>query len=322
MTSDRPVSDPLPFRLGCAVWGYPGWRGSWFPETVQPKAMLAAYTQCFTAVEGNTTFYGMPSAATLEKWRSQTLAPTPTRLPFHFCLKFPKTVSHQGLLMPQWSDAQRFHHRVQLLGEQLGPVFLQLPPRYSPQYLDDLDSFLGHWRQLTAAKLAVEVRHPHWFTAEGRDRLNHLLISHTVGRVILDTRPIYRNLAPDDDPQSCSQRRKPDLPLHASVTTPFSFVRLITHPDSSKNQTYLDEWANRTERWLNKGITLYLFIHCPIEDHSPHTARQFQERLEAKGLAVPQLQWPDPSAPAPPNGRSQLSLFPPQKTLPSEVTDN
>ncbi|MEM9771047.1 MAG: DUF72 domain-containing protein [Cyanobacteria bacterium P01_D01_bin.73] len=308
MTGDRPNSSLLPFRLGCAVWGYSGWRGSWFPADIQPKAMLPAYAQCFTAVEGNTTFYGMPSPSTVDKWRSQTPAPAPSGIDFHFCLKLPKTISHQGLLMPQWSGAQTFIDRINRLGDRLGPAFLQLPPRYSPQYFDDLDDFLGHWQAQTDAKLAVEVRHPDWFTAEGRDRLNRLLLSNNIGRVILDTRPIYRNLSPDDDPQALSQRRKPDLPLHASVTAPFSLVRFISHPDPAKNQGYLDEWANRAERWLSKGITLYFFVHCPIEDHSPHTARQFQERLIAKNLAIPTLQWPDPSA-APPDEQPQLSLF-------------
>ncbi|MEM9244567.1 MAG: DUF72 domain-containing protein [Cyanobacteria bacterium P01_F01_bin.153] len=274
--------------------------------------MLSAYAQCFTAVEGNTTFYGMPSPSTVKKWRLQVPSPAPSGTTFHFCLKLPKTISHQGLLMVQWSQALVFIERIQWLNDTLGPAFLQLPPRYSPQYMDDLDDFLGHWRDTTDAKLAVEVRHPDWFTAEGRDRLNRLLLSHGVGRVILDTRPIYRNLAPDDDPQQLSQRRKPDLPLHASVTAPFSLVRFISHPDPEKNQAYLDEWANRVERWLNKGINLYFFVHCPIEDHSPHTARQFQERLLEKKLAVPRLQYPD--APEAiegerPQGRSQLSLF-------------
>ena len=300
-----PTAPFLPFRLGCAVWGYPGWRGTWLPANIQPKAMLTAYSQCFTAVEGNTTFYGIPSETTVEKWRSQTPET------FKFCLKLPKTVTHQGLLMPRWSDALTFWNRVKPLGDRLGPIFAQLPPRYSPQTVDDLDTFLGQWHQETGAHLAVEVRHPHWFTAEGRDRLNQLLLSYNTGRVILDTRPIYRNLDPDDDPQEHSQRRKPDFPLHASVTAPFSLVRLITHPDPEKNQIYLDEWANRAERWLHKGIALYLFVHCPIEDRSPHTARQFQERLIAKNLAVPQLQWPDLSDDTAAAGRSQLSLFPP-----------
>ncbi|MGD1851183.1 MAG: DUF72 domain-containing protein [Cyanophyceae cyanobacterium] len=314
MTGDRRTSGTLPFRLGCAVWGYPGWRGSWFPANIQPKEMLSTYAQCLTAVEGNTTFYGMPSPSTVKKWRLQTSSPTPSGTPFHFCLKLPKTISHQGLLMPQWAQALVFIERIQLLGDCLGPAFLQLPPRYSPQYMDDLDDFLGHWRHCTDAKLAVEMRHPDWFTAERRERMNRLLLSHTVGRVILDTRPIYRNLAPDDDPQHLSQRRKPDLPLHASVTAPFSMVRLITHPPADSNGTYLDEWANRVERWLKKGINLYFFVHCPVEDHSPHTARQFQERLLRKNLAVPHLQYPDlreGTTGETEGGRSQLSLFSP-----------
>ncbi|MGD1936992.1 MAG: DUF72 domain-containing protein [Cyanophyceae cyanobacterium] len=314
MDGGRPPSETLPFRLGCAVWGYAGWRGSWFPANIQPKAMLSAYAQCFTAVEGNTTFYGMPSPPTVKKWQLQVSSPAPSGTAFHFCLKLPKTISHQGLLMAQWSQALVFIERIQLLGNALGPAFLQLPPRYSPQYMEDLDDFLGHWQDATDAKLAVEVRHPDWFTAEGRDRLNRLLLSHNVGRVILDTRPIYRNLHSDDDPQQLSQRRKPDLPLHASVTAPFSLVRLITHPNSEKNQAYLDEWANRVERWLNKGIDLYFFVHCPIEDHSPHTARQLQERLVEKNLAIPCLQYPDPSEAIEDGGsqgRSQLSLFSP-----------
>ena len=60
------------FRLGCAVWAFPGWRGEFFPADAPQHSMLRLYGQRMHAVEGNSVFYGVPSLAVMEKWSEQT----------------------------------------------------------------------------------------------------------------------------------------------------------------------------------------------------------------------------------------------------------
>ena len=267
------------FYLGCAVWSYKGWVGNFYPPKSQSKDFLRLYSQRLTAVEGNTTFYAVPEATTIERWATET----PTN--FKFCLKLPKEITHNGLLMPFLPKAIAFLERVSLLGDRLGCVFLQLPPSYSPDYLEDLTDFLGFLSKEKKA-LALEVRHLDWFDETYTTQLNAYLENLGIGRVLLDTRPIYNC---PDDPQLASERRKPKVPLQACITANFALIRFISHPQQEYNQFFLQEWVTQLDRWLRQSIEIYFFVHCPNEERSPHTARYFQQMLEQQGVKVPSL---------------------------------
>jgi uncharacterized protein YecE (DUF72 family) len=284
------------FRLGCAIWAYKDWVGDLFPVGSRSADFLSLYSRRFTCVEGNTTFYSIPDAETVSRWAEATPAG------FKFCPKLPRELSHQGLLAPHVSDTIAFLNRMQGLGDRLGPVFVQLPPRYHPAQLDDLSTFLRALPQ-NQVQLAVEVRHPDWFKPEQRDRLNALLQACGVGRVLLDTRPIYDC---PDDPQVTSERRKPHVPLQPVITAPFTLIRYISHPERQYNQRFLQEWATQIEQWLRQDQQIYCFVHCPVEQQSPQTARHLQHLLEQQGAPVPPLPWNRlEAAPV----ATQLSLF-------------
>ncbi len=269
------------FHLGCAIWAYKGWVGDLFPVKARSGDFLNLYSRRFTAVEGNTTFYSIPDSKTVARWAAETPPG------FKFCLKLPKALTHNPLLQPSLPGALTFLDQMQGLGDRLGPLFAQLPPSYSPANFDDLAGFLEGWA-IARSPLAVEVRHPDWFKEPHASRLNGLLEDLNIGRVLLDTRPIYN--APDD-PQIGSERRKPNLPLHPIVTAPFSLIRFISHPDREINQVYLEEWVKIVDRWLSQGTTVYFFVHCPIEARSPQTARHFQHLLQQQNRSVPPLPW-------------------------------
>ncbi len=284
----------MKFYLGCAVWSYKDWVGNFYPPKTPTKDFLRLYSQRFTTVEGNTTFYAIPEVETVQRWGQETSSG------FQFCLKFPKDVTHRGSLLAAIPTALSFLERVKGLGDRLGPVFAQLPPSYSPSHLDDLTTFLA---ALSGEKipLALEVRHLDWFQEPYESQLNRLLESLGVGRVLLDTRPIYRS---PDDPQANSSRRKPDVPVKYSLTADFSLIRFISHPQLEFNQAFLEEWAKQVAQWLRQGKRIYFFVHCPLEARSPFTARHFQYLLEQQGVDIPRLPWNQLTA-AP----QQLSLF-------------
>ncbi len=282
------------FRIGCAVWSYKGWVGDFYPPGSRPSQFLHLYSQRFTTVEGNTTFYAIPDADTLARWVSQTPPG------FEFCLKLPREITHQGLLAPSIPAALSFLERMRGLGDRLGPIFAQLPPRYSPASLDDLTTFLHAWSE-TEAPLALEVRHPEWFREPYVNQLTTVLEQLGVGRVLLDSRPIYSG---SDDSQLQAERRKPKLPVQFSLTTTFSLIRFISHPQQELNQTFLEEWVVFIDRWLRRGTRLYFFVHCPIEERSPHTGNYFQQMLLQKGAPVPLLPWNNIQQPP-----EQLGLF-------------
>jgi uncharacterized protein YecE (DUF72 family) len=268
------------FLIGCAVWSYKGWVGDLYPTKTQSRDFLRLYSQRFLTVEGNTTFYAVPKAKTIQKWRGET----PDN--FRFCLKFPREITHQGLLFPQIDRAIVFIDRVVKLGNKLGCIFVQLPPNYSPVYWD-LVIFLQVLPR-DKARFAVEVRHLDWFAEKDDRRLNKLLTDLGIARVILDTRPVYNC---PEDPQLNSLRKKPLVPLVTETTTNFTLIRFISHPQAKYNRDYLLEWVKQIDRWLKKQVNIYFFIHCPIEDYSPQTGRNFQQLLEQNNVPVLPLPW-------------------------------
>jgi uncharacterized protein YecE (DUF72 family) len=288
------MSEHRNFFLGCAVWSFKGWVGELFPTGSRPTDFLRLYSQRLTAVEGNTTFYAVPDKKTVARWVEETPPG------FKFCPKLPRDLTHKQLLQPSIAGALQFLELMQGLGDRLGPVFAQLPPYYGPQQFDDLLAFLETWPR-KEAQLALEVRHPTWFKEPHATSLTAALTQLGVGRVLLDTRPIYDG---PGDPQISWERKKPKLPLQPTVTANFSLIRFISHPNREFNQPYLKEWAERVSQWLQQGTQVYFFVHCPIEEHSPGTARLFQHILEQHDTTVPPLPW---------NGLKakpiQLSLF-------------
>ncbi|MEA5549463.1 DUF72 domain-containing protein [Anabaena cylindrica UHCC 0172] len=282
------------FFIGCAVWAYKGWVGELYPPGTRSTEFLHLYSRRFTTVEGNTTFYAVPNSETVTRWATETPPG------FEFCLKLPREITHQGLLRSHIPEALTFLEQMRPLGKHLGPIFAQLPPSYSPALLDDLTAFLAAWPR-TDIPLALEVRHRDWFQEPHAGNLTALLEQLGVGRVLLDTRPIYTG---DDDPQLTSERRKPQLPVHFIVTAPFTLVRFISHPQLSINQPFMAEWVTQIQIWLKAGVRIYFFVHCPNEDMSPQNAQYFQQLLEQSGVAVPPLPWNNLNQP--PN---QLSLW-------------
>lgn len=285
------------FRMGCAIWAYKGWVGELFPPKSKASDFLNLYSRRFTCVEGNTTFYSIPDRDTVKRWAEATPSG------FKFCPKLPKTLTHNGLFAPSLPGALQFLELMQGLGDRLGILFAQLPPSYSPAHFKDLTAFLHGWSE-TRIPLALEVRHADWFQPSHRSKLNALLEDLEMGKVLLDTRPIYEC---EGDPQLQSERKKPKVPMQPDITAPFSLVRFISHPDVQQNQSYLQEWVGWVDRALQSHHEIYFFVHCPVEERSPGNARYFQHLLEEQGVSVPTLPWDMiQSADQPP---SQLSLF-------------
>jgi uncharacterized protein YecE (DUF72 family) len=281
------------FWLGCAVWAYRDWVGEFYPPSTRSSDYLNCYSQRLSAVEGNTTFYSVPDPVTVQRWHDETPES------FRFCLKLPKSISHLGLLQPQLAEALAFIERMQPLGDRLGPMFLQLPPRYGPEAFADLQAFLESWPP--EIPLAVEPRHPGWFADPAGDRLDALLQDQQMARVLLDTRPVY---SASDDPQVRFPIRKPNLPLRPILTAPFTLVRFISHPDRPRNLPHLQFWVGQVQQWLKQSTTLFFFVHCPDERCSPGTTLLLQELLQAASIPIPPLPWQQ-LAPEP----NQLSLF-------------
>jgi len=274
--------------VGCPIWSWKGWVGNFYPEATKPSEFLREYTRRLTTVEGNTTFYAVPAQKTLAGWRDE-MPPT-----FRFCPKVPKAISHEGKLMDNVERAHEFIDIMSQLGARLGPMFLQLPPRYSPKLIGDLTAFLALWAR--EVRLAVEVRHLDWYDAPHDEALNELLSEHNMARVTIDTRPI-RDLEGDEILEGSSyqslleaRERKPDVPVVPKRTADFIFVRYIGHPEIESNNPYLKEWGNYFIRQLQEGADVYMFCHSPNNLAAPWLCRKLYAQVERE-VDLPPLPW-------------------------------
>jgi uncharacterized protein YecE (DUF72 family) len=272
--------------IGCPIWANKSWVGSLYPEGTKSSDYLRIYAQQLTTVEGNTTFYAVPAQATVQHWAEETPET------FRFCPKLPRTISHAGKLMEHLEESSQFLAVMSQLGKRLGPLFLQLPPRYSPDMIDDLHEFLANWP--AHAQLAVEVRHLAWFDTPNHESLQAILSKYQMARVIIDTRPI-RSLDGDRILQGSvyermlqARERKPNLPIVSEPTASFTFLRYIGHPHFEHNAPFLEEWADHLAEWLREGLDCYVFCHCPDERMDPQLCRQLYQLVSAR-IPIPPL---------------------------------
>lgn len=284
------------FYLGCAVWAYKDWIGDLFPAGSKAADLLALYSRRLTTVEGNTTFYATPTPEVVRRWAAETPES------FRFCFKLPREISHEGPLAAQVETTRAFVERMAPLGGRLGPFFLQLPPAYRADKIDDLARWLAAWPR--DRRLAIEVRHEDWYAEPGESALMELLERYGAGRVVMDVRPLNAGPLPGADADLQAARdRKPDVPMHPLRSGDIALVRYIGHPEFGLNAPFLDEWAEQVARWLSEGTSVYFFCHCPDERRSPSLCREFQRRLE-RLAEVPALPWNDLDA-----GMRQAALF-------------
>ena len=73
---------------GASGYAFKEWKGSFYPEKIQPESMLAWYAERLPAVEINNTFYQMPKVAVLENWAKSTPAD------FRFAIKAHQVLTH------------------------------------------------------------------------------------------------------------------------------------------------------------------------------------------------------------------------------------
>lgn len=269
------------FYIGCPMWGYKEWVGSFFPARTPASDFLRLYSMRLTAVEGNTVFYALPSIETVARWCQET---PPT---FRICPKVSRSISHEARLDQTRDETLFFVERMHGLGSRLGVIFLQLPPTFGPAQLPQLETFLNFWP--SDVHLAVEVRHPDFYEEQHAPTLNALLSRYHTARIMMDIRPIRVGSA-EEQAVLQARERKPNLPLQIAVTTDFVFLRYIGNPHMEVNASFLDAWAQQIAQWLKQDLTVYTFCHCPFEIHSPDICAALYQRV-SELYPLPPLRW-------------------------------
>ena len=254
------------------MWGHRQWVGRLFSTDASVTDFLAQYSSVFNAVEGNTTFYGLPSVTTVARWNEEAADN------FRFCFKFPRGITHHLKLLHAQDETKEFFDRLTPLGDKLGPFLLQLPPDYGPNELVGLANYLS---VLPAAfSYTVEVRHAHFFSNESANSsLSELLENLQMDRVMFDSRPLFSVTARTAAVKE-AQRKKPRLPAHTFALARHPTLRFIGHPEVEKNQEYFRVWLRKLAGWIDAGLEPYIFMHMAEPTDAPDLANEFHAGLK------------------------------------------
>ncbi|MEJ7602110.1 MAG: DUF72 domain-containing protein [Kofleriaceae bacterium] len=260
------------YYLGCPGWGLKSWVGRLFPPATRTTDFLARYAEVFNTVEGNTTFYALPPPEVVERWREQV----PDT--FRFCFKFPRLVTHDKLLLDCALDVATFLDRVSPLGDKLGTLFLQLPPRFGPGEIDRLRSFLDQLPRGFA--YAVELRHELFFAGGvEEDEVVDLLRERAVDLVMMDARGLHAGHSLE---QADVRGRKPNLPVIMRATANRPLVRCVPHETFEAGRQFVEPWARQLANWIGDGKQPYFFMHAPDDTFAPENAYKFHAMLRAQ----------------------------------------
>ena len=125
---DLPPANPV--FIGTAGWSV---RKDAPAEFQGEASHLTRYSRGLNCVEINSTFLRPHRAATWARW-AQTVPEH-----FRFAIKAPKAITHTARLQRSGALLAEFLDQVGALGDKLGPILFQLPPKlaFDPGVAED-----------------------------------------------------------------------------------------------------------------------------------------------------------------------------------------
>src|SRR4051795_7147032 len=111
-------------HVGTSGWQYRDWRGPVYPGGVAQGRWLEHYAQRFSTVESNAAFYRLAERRALQGGAARTPPD------FRMAVKASRYLTHILRLREPEEAVERLVEAAAGLGSKLGPVLLQLPPRF------------------------------------------------------------------------------------------------------------------------------------------------------------------------------------------------
>jgi len=270
----RPFEIPdTQILLGTSSFTASGWEGSFYPKGMKSTSYLSYYAKQFRAVEIDSTFYGTPSARTVESWYEKTPAD------FVFAAKVPQIVTHDKVLLDCDAEFGEFIDIMGNLKEKLGPLVLQFP-RFDKWVLKSPDEFRARLQTFfkraadsKTAQFAVEIRNKTWLDARFAD----VLREHNVALALTDT--LFM-------PRPWELKQKFDL-----ITADFTYVRWLGDRKGIEKQTMtwdktvidrtsdLRNWVDVIKSLVSntKVLKIFAFSNNHYAGHGPATAKLFMD---------------------------------------------
>jgi uncharacterized protein YecE (DUF72 family) len=233
-------------QVGTSGWHYRDWRGAFYPDKLPTRRWLAYYATHYPTVELNNTFYRLPTTDAFRAWRAEVPRD------FLFAVKASRYLTHYRRLREPEEPVERLLGAATGLGDNLGPVLLQLPPDLRAD-IDALvrviDAFAGR------VQLACEFRHDSWFS----DAVYDVMRARDVALCLTD-------------------RRNRHSPLVR--TAPWGFVRLhegTATPPPHYGTRALRSWVDRVRDLWGDAPACFVYFNndhgaCAVRDAAEFAA--------------------------------------------------
>jgi uncharacterized protein YecE (DUF72 family) len=158
-------------RIGCAGWNLPKYLRD------PSLSYLGRYAQLFNCVEINSSFYRHHLPKTYARWADAVPED------FRFSVKAPRAITHASVAVKATID--RFLNEIRELGEKLGPLLIQFPPKGAFKKSVASELFLS-FREKFNGEIVCEPRHATWFELEAYE----LLKAYSISLVVADPKPV------------------------------------------------------------------------------------------------------------------------------------
>lgn len=241
-------------RIGTSGYQYDDWRGRFYPHDLPKSRWLEHYARTFDTVEINNTFYRLPRPEVFTAWRRQ--APRG----FLYAVKMSRFATHMKHLRDPEQTLGRFFEGAENLGPTLGPILVQLPPRWNAD-AERLDAFLRAAPR--RHRWAVEVRNASWLA----EPVYAVLRRHRAALVLHDLLPAHPRV----------------------VTAPFTYLRFHGASGGKYAGTYDDVELENEARWITKqlaeGRDVYAYFNNDVGGHAVEDALRLRARMTARGRA-------------------------------------
>jgi len=223
-------------RIGSSGYNYPHWwNGVFYPSRLPQRKWLEFYTEFFSTVELNVSFYRLPGREVFGSWYKRTPKP------FSFALKGSRSITHIKRLKDCREPVSLFLNHASPLKEKFGALLWQLPPkfRFQKERLEEFCVLLSTLPRSKRLRHAFEFRDESWLCEEAFRILEEFnfafCIAHGSG-----------------------------LPCAERVTSDFVYLRLHGGEllyGSNYSDKELKQWAEKIRNWEKKKKSVWVYFN-------------------------------------------------------------
>lgn len=246
--------------IGTSGWHYDDWTGMFYPPDITGYNELTFYSQTFSTVENNSSFYRIAGESTYKTWNRMTPDD------FTFSIKLNRFITHDNRLELTNEVQDKIHailNTTQILGAKRGAILIQLPASFTYN-LERLVLFFDYFTHAVRSQdhafdIAIEFRNKYWFSDE-----------------------VYRVLKKYNVALVAAQSSR--YPLSRKLTADVAYIRMHG-PDklfaSSYSDEDLKEWVSYIKTIENKVKRTYVYFNNDFYGYALKNAQKLQSYLSA-----------------------------------------